>query len=106
MADDEELFLRFDGAPGDRVFVLTSDTPGYRFHPVRGPFLVSLPPFPQAHSWRYMGEIGASGTLVVGLDAPDLDLLEHGSLHFQGAFLRGKDYFGSSSWTALLDSAW
>ena len=105
-ADDGSIAVRFDGAPGDRVFLLTSTAPGYRFHPVRGPFLVDVHGAPAAPAWRYMGEIGPSGTLMVSVEAPDLPLLGSGVLHFQGSFMKGKNYFGSSSWSVVLDAAW
>jgi hypothetical protein len=106
VSDDGSIAVRFDGAPGDRVFLLTSTGPGYRFDPVRGPFLVDVPPGPMSQAWRYMGQIGPSGTLLVSTAAPDLPVLGHATLHFQGSFMKGKNYFGSSSWSVVLDAAW
>jgi len=105
-SDDGPIAVRFDGAPGDRVFLLTSAAPGYRFDPVRGPFLVDVPPAPLSQAWRYMGEIGPSGTLLGSVAAPDLPTLGNRTLHFQGSFMKGKNYFGSSSWSVVLDAAW
>ncbi len=107
LLDDSELLtLRFVGVPGDRVYLITAAEPGLRFHPVRGPFLVASPPSPMSAAWRYMGQIDQSGVLTVTLPAPQLNPLGHTTLHFQGAFMKGKNYFGSSSWSAILDTAW
>jgi len=106
-ADDAAaLDLSFEGAPGDEVWLLTSRAPGYRFHPVRGPFLVDVPAAPASQAWRYMGTIDGSGVLTTSTTAPELDTLGHVTLHLQGAFMRGKNYFGASSWTVVLDGAW
>ena len=53
-----------------------------------------------------MGEIGPSGTLLVSTAAPDLPLFGHATLHFQGSFMKGRDHFGSSSWSVVLDNTW
>jgi hypothetical protein len=104
--DQTPVTLRAEGAPGDRVYVMLTTEAGYRFHPVRGPFLVADPPFPPRLPWLLLGTIDASGVLVGTLPAADLPLLGHRTLHLQGTFLKHKDYFGSSSWSAILDAAW
>ena len=105
--DQTAIGLRFEGTPGDRIYVLVADDPGYRLHRRRGPFLVSIPVAPLATPWRFMGEIGASGVLITSFPVADLPPFEHETVHFQGAFIDGqRNDFGSSSWSVVLDDAW
>ncbi len=105
--DQSALALRFEGEPGDRVYVSQARGPGYRFSPLHGPLLVDVPPSPVAMPWRCVGVLGASGALVTTQPQGDLPPLGHVTPHFAALFVDGvNDYYGSSSWTVVLDSAW
>lgn len=104
--DAQGLAVRCEGAPGDDVWLLEGHGPAYRFHPVRGPFLVEDGPGAARLPWLHLGTLDASGVLVVEIPARDLALLGHETRHFQATFLKGKDYFGSSSWSVVLDTGW
>ena len=104
--DASTLTVRAQGAPGDEVWLRIAEGPGYRFHPVRGPLLVDTAPAPLRDPWLRLGTIDGSGVLLVDLPTADLPTGGHLVPHLQGAFHKGKDYFGSSSWTVLLDSSW
>ncbi|MDA1266522.1 MAG: hypothetical protein O2816_15690 [Planctomycetota bacterium] len=106
LEDDAAITLRAEGTPGDEVWVRLADGPGYRFDPIRGPFLVETAAAPGADPWLRLGTIDASGVLLVELPTIDLPAFEHRVLHFQGVFLRGKNYFGSMTWSVLVDEAW
>lgn len=106
VTDTQKLSVRCQGAPGDDVWLLEGSGPGYRFHPIRGPFLVTDAPGNARLPWLHLGTIDSSGVLVVELAARDLPPLTHETRHFQATFLKGKDYFGSSSWSVVLDAGW
>lgn len=106
LEDDSAITLRAEGKPFDEVWVRPADAPGYRFDAVRGPFLVETSSSPAADPWLRLGTIDASGVLLVELPTIDLPAFEHQVLHFQGVFVQGKNYFGSMTWSVLVDEAW
>ena len=104
--DTDSMALIFTGNPGDLVSVRFTRTPGYDFAPVRGPLLLHTPAAPQIVPWRILGEIDATGFFQTTIAVKDLPALEHATLHLQGNLSGTENYYSSSSWTVILDSAW
>lgn len=113
--DASDIALRFDGAPGDQVFLRVAAAPGYQFSPTLGPTLIAAPPITSfdasnpwsaIQGWRSIGTIGASGVLLASVPARELPALGHAVLHFQAGYVGAQTYLGSSSWSTILDVAW
>lgn len=104
--DTSTIAVNFTGSPGDLVSVRFTRNPGYQFGVVRGPLLLHVPAPPQILPWRILGTIDATGVFQTTIGVKDLPSLGHETLHVQGNLIGAENYYTSSSWTVVLDSAW
>ena len=107
VAETDTLDLRFHGAPGDRVGLFFGTAYAHQVLPVGGPILVAHPTGLNRPMWRYMGVIGANGTLDASVALRDIPLLAHIKLHLVGTMISttGRSFTNSLS-PIVLDSAW
>ena len=94
------------GSPGDVAFLQISSAPDYAFDVIRGPFLIKTPSAPRILPWKFLGVIGSSGVLQTSIRSRDLPSFGHATPHFQAHVMGSESYYTSSSWTAILDTAW
>lgn len=106
VADTEAIQLRFEGAPGDRVFLFVGEGVAYRFLPPRGPLLVRSWQGKAFLPWRFVGTLDVNGKLLAEHSLPDLPPLGHDTRFLQAVFLGTETYLSSAAVSIILDAAW
>ena len=101
--DTAALALRFSGTPGDIVSLRVRRGPGSTFDPILGPLLLRS----NNHlAWRILGQIPASGTLLVNLPPRTLPAQDYETLHFQGLLVGVESYYTTSVWSTRVGPSW
>lgn len=101
--DTAALGLQFSGTPGDIVSLRVRRGPGSTFDPILGPLLLRS----NNHlAWRILGQIPASGTLLVNLPPRALPAQDYETLHFQGLLVGVESYYTTSVWSTRVGPSW